>query len=86
MNKRKDYNMSYNTNIIGYSVRIEELFKEGNSKPTQIKVYAESAENLYSFGHWFTKTYEIKEPFINCVDEIMPKIKEDILKMERDLN
>ena len=60
MNKRKDYNMSYNTNIIGYSVRIEELFKEGNSKPTQIKVYAESAENLYSFGHWFTKTYEIK--------------------------
>jgi hypothetical protein len=32
------------------------------------------------------KTYEIKEPFINCVDEIMPKIKKDILKMERGLN
>ena len=72
--------MGYNTNLIGYTVKIQELFKEGNPKPTKIKVYAENVDNV------LIKTYRIKEPFANCINEIMPKIKKDILDMEREIN
>ena len=72
--------MGYNTNLIGYSIRIQELFENNNTKPTKIKAYCESAEN------WLIKTYRIKEPFVNCINEIMPKIKKDILEMEREIN
>jgi len=71
--------MGYNTNLIGYSVRIEELFEYGNSKPTKIKAYCENVD------YWLVKTYRIEEPFINCIDEIIPKIKKDILEMEREV-
>jgi len=72
--------MGYNTNLMGYSIRIQELFENNNPKPTKIKVYCESVEN------WLVKTYRIKEPFLNCINEIMPKIKKDILEMEREIN
>jgi hypothetical protein len=72
--------MGYSTNLIGYTVKIQELFEQGNPKPTKIKVYCESVEN------WLIKTYRIKEPFLNCINEIMPKIKKDILDMEKLLD
>ena len=72
--------MGYSTNLMGYSVRIEELFEYANPKPTKIKVYCENVDN------WLVKTYRITEPFINCIDEIMPKIKKDILDMEKTLD
>ena len=72
--------MGYNTNLMGYSIRIQELFENNNLKPTKIKVYCESVEN------WLIKTYRIKEPFVNCMNEIIPKIKKDILEMEREIN
>lgn len=72
--------MGYNTNLMGYSVRIEELFEYGNSKPTKLKVYCENVDN------WLIKTYRIKEPFLNCINEIVPKIKKDILEMEKTLD
>ena len=78
--------MSYSTNLIGYTIKIQELFEKGNPKPTKIKVYAESKQNIYTFGNWFTKTYKIKEPFLNCINEIIPKIKKDILDMEKTLD
>jgi hypothetical protein len=78
--------MGYSTNLMGYSIRIQELFEKGESKPTKIKVYAESEQNIYTFGYWFTKTYRIKEPFLNCINDIMPIIKKDILDMEKTLD
>ena len=72
--------MGYNTNLIGYTVKIQELFGECNPKPTKIKVYAENVYNV------LIKAYRIKEPFLNCINEIMPKIKKDILDMEREIN
>jgi len=72
--------MGYSTNLMGYSIRIQELFEKGNAKPTKIKVYCESVEN------WPIKTYRIKEPFLNCINEIMPKIKKDILNMGKTLD
>jgi len=72
--------MGYNTNLMGYSVRIEELFEYGKSKPTKLKVYCENVDN------WLIKTYRIKEPFLNCINEIVPKIKKDILEMEKTLD
>jgi len=72
--------MGYSTNLMGYSIRIQELFEKGESTPTKIKVYCESVEN------WLVKTYRIKEPFLNCINEIMPKIKKDILNMEKTLD
>jgi len=72
--------MGYSTNLMGYSIRIQELFEKGESTPTKIKVYCENVEN------WLVKTYRIKEPFLNCINEIMPKIKKDILDMEKTLD
>ena len=72
--------MGYNTNLMGYSIRIQELFEKGESTPTKIKVYCENVEN------WLVKTYRIKEPFLNCINEIMPIIKKDILDMEKTLD
>ena len=72
--------MGYSTNLMGYSIRIQELFEKGESTPTKIKVYCENVEN------WLVKTYRIKEPFLNCINEIMPKIKKDILNMEKTLD
>lgn len=72
--------MGYSTNLMGYSIRIQELFEKGESTPTKIKVYCENVEN------WLVKTYRIKEPFLNCINEIMPIIKKDILDMEKTLD
>ena len=72
--------MGYSTNLMGYSIRIQELFEKGESTPTKIKVYCENVEN------WLVKTYRIKEPFLNCINEIIPKIKKDILNMEKELD
>lgn len=72
--------MGYSTNLMGYSIRIQELFENNNPTPTKIKVYCESVEN------WLVKTYRIKEPFLNCINDIMPIIKKDILDMEKTLD
>jgi len=72
--------MSYSTNLMGYSIRIQELFEKGNSKPTKIKVYCESVEN------WLVKTYKIDNSFTYYINEIIPKIKKDILDMEKTLD
>ena len=72
--------MGYSTNLMGYSIRIQELFENNNPTPTKIKVYCENVEN------WLVKTYRIKEPFLNCINEIMPIIKKDILDMEKTLD
>ena len=72
--------MGYSTNLMGYSIRIQELFEKGNSKPTKIKVYCESVEN------WLVKTYKIDNSFTYYINEIMPKIKKDILDMEKTLD
>jgi hypothetical protein len=65
---------------MGYSIRIQELFEKGNSKPTKIKVYCESVEN------WLVKTYKIDNSFTYYINEIIPKIKKDILDMEKTLD
>ena len=72
--------MSYSTNLMGYSIRIQELFEKGESKPTKIKVYCESVEN------WLVKTYKIDNSFTYYINEIIPKIKKDILDMEKTLD
>lgn len=72
--------MGYNTNLMGYSVRIEELFEYGNSKPTKIKVYCENVDNR------LVKTYRVNHNFTYYINEILPKIKKDILDMEKTLD
>ena len=72
--------MGYSTNLIGYTVKIQELFEQGNPKPTKIKVYAENVDNV------LIKTYKIDHSFTYYINEIMPKIKKDILDMEKTLD
>ena len=72
--------MGYSTNLIGYEVKIQELFEDNNSKPTKIKVYAENVDNV------LIKTYRVNHNFTYYINEIMPKIKKDILDMEKTLD
>ena len=72
--------MGYSTNLIGYTVKIQELFEQGNPKPTKIKVYAENVDNV------LIKTYRVNHNFTYYINEIMPKIKKDILDMEKTLD
>ena len=71
--------MGYSTNLIGYTVKIQELFEHNNSKPTKIKVYAENMDNV------LIKTYKIDHSFTYYINEIMPKIKKDILIWKKHL-
>ena len=72
--------MGYSTNLIGYTVKIQELFEQGNPNPTKIKVYAENVDNV------LIKTYRVNHNFTYYINEIMPKIKKDILDMEKTLD
>jgi hypothetical protein len=72
--------MGYSTNLIGYTVKIQELFEQGNPKPTKIKVYCENVDNV------LIKTYKIDHSFTYYINEIIPKIKKDILDMEKTLD
>ena len=72
--------MGYSTNLMGYSVRIEELFEYGNSKPTKIKAYCENVDNR------LIKTYKVNHNFTYYINEILGKIKKDILEMEKTLD
>jgi len=72
--------MGYSTNLIGYTVKIQELFEQGNPNPTKIKVYCENVDNV------LIKTYKIDHSFTYYINEIMPKIKKDILDMEKTLD
>ena len=72
--------MGYSTNLIGYTVKIQELFEQGNPKHTKIKVYCENVDNV------LIKTYKIDHSFTYYINEIIPKIKKDILDMEKTLD
>ena len=72
--------MGYSTNLMGYEVKIQELFEDNNSKPTKIKVYAENVDNV------LIKTYRVNHNFTYYINEVLSKLKKDILDMEKILD
>ena len=72
--------MGYSTNLMGYSIRIQELFENNNPKPTKIKVYAENVDNV------LIKTYRVNHNFTYYINEVLSKLKKDILDMEKTLD
>ena len=72
--------MGYSTNLMGYEVKIQELFEHNNSKPTKIKVYAENVDNV------LIKTYRVNHNFTYYINEVLSKLKKDILDMEKTLD
>ena len=72
--------MGYSTNLMGYEVKIQELFENNNPKPTKIKVYAENVDNV------LIKTYRVNHNFTYYINEVLSKLKKDILDMEKTLD
>lgn len=73
--------MTKTTNLMGYTVKIKELFDNPkSSKPTRVQVSGENHEN------WLIKYYKIEGNFYEYMYEIIRKFKKDILDMEKTLD